>query len=220
MRDRGDLDLWWRLALPVAGLLARACFRFRVRGAEHVPASGPAVIAANHVSALDGVVVALVIAERRRRTTRFLAGAEFFRSRSVGWALRRFGQIPLRRGEGDRDALDEAIRTLRAGALVGLFPEGRVNARPDAGLQPARSGVARVALSGPAPVVPVGMWGTNLRDPRSGFHLRRPWRPTVGVVFGDPIALEGDADSPDDARSAAELVVRRIASMVEEARAL
>lgn len=202
----------------VVGAVARALFRIRLTGAEHVPATGPGIVAANHVSALDGIVLALVVASHRRRMTRFLTAAEFFDRRLHAWALRRYRQIPIRRGASDEGALDEAVETVRSGALAGIFPEGRVNPDPDDGPQRGRAGVARVALATAAPVVPVAIWGTQRRWPRSGLHWGRPWRPTIALVFGPQVEAVGDPSSADDVRRLADVVMDRIGLCLEEAR--
>jgi 1-acyl-sn-glycerol-3-phosphate acyltransferase len=220
MARRGDLNGWWRFGVAVVGLVARLFFRIRVEGVEQVPQTGPAVVAGNHLSALDGVALALVVGRDRRRMIRFLTGAEFFHLRWFGWALRVYRQIPLHRGEGDLGALDEAVRTVRSGALAGIFPEGRVNPHPGNGLQRGRRGAARIALAAEAPIVPVGIWGTQLRYPKQGLHFRRPWRPTVALVFGPPVTAHGDAASSEDAQRLTDLVMARIGEQVEEARRL
>jgi 1-acyl-sn-glycerol-3-phosphate acyltransferase len=218
MARRGDLNGWWRFGIAVVGLLGRLMFRIRVAGVEAIPGTGPAIVAGNHLSALDGIVLALVVGQRRRRMTRFLTAAEFFRKPAFGWALHLYRQIPLRRGEGDVDALAESIATVRSGALAGIFPEGRVNAEPETGLQRGRTGVARIALASGAVVVPVGIWGTHLRYPMSGFRLGPPWRPTVSLVFGDPIEPEGDAASVEDCQRLTETLMGSIAGCVAAAR--
>jgi len=215
---RDERGLLWRICSRLLWWALHLCFRVRVAGASFVPASGPAVVAANHVSALDGVVLAVVVSERRRRMTRYLAAAEFFERWTVGWALRRFRQIPLRRGERDAAALEEAVATVRAGALVGIFPEGRVG--DGAELQPGHRGVARIALAAGAPVVPTGIWGTQRRWPRPGLHLRRPWRPGLAVVFGPPLPPEGDPGAEADLDAFVDRVMAAIADQVEAARAL
>jgi 1-acyl-sn-glycerol-3-phosphate acyltransferase len=216
----GDLNGWWRFGVAVVGFVWRLLFRTRVEGAERVPASGTAIVAANHVSGMDGVALALVTGSHARRMTRFLVAAEFFDKRSFGWALRLYRQIPLRRGEGDRLALDEAVATIRAGALAGIFPEGGVNPDPEAGVQRGRRGVARIALATGAPVVPVGMWGTQHRWPKSGLHLHRPWRPVFAVSYGDPIQPRGDPGSPTDVQLFAEQIMTAISKQADQARAL
>lgn len=216
--QRGDLNGWWRFGLAVVGPLVRVLFRIRVTGVERVPPTGPAIVAANHVSALDGVVLAVVVGRDAHRMTRFLTGAEFFRKPQFGWVLRLFRQIPIRRGTGDEGALDEAVKTVRSGALAGIFPEGRVNPEPDGGLQRGRTGVARIALAAQAPVVPVGIWGTQDRWPRAGLSWRRPWRPTIALAFGAPLMGEGDAVLTKDTQRLTTVVMEAIGKAVEEAR--
>ena len=220
MAGRGDLNGWWRLGILVVGLAWRLLFRTRVEGVERVPATGPAILAANHVSGMDGVALALVTGKLARRMTRFLVAAEFFGKIWFGWALRLYRQIPLRRGQGDLPAIEEALATIRGGALAGIFPEGTVNADPDAGVRRGRRGVARIALATGAPVVPVGLWGTQHRWPKSGLHLRRPWRPAFAVAYGEPIPAGGDPDAPEDVQLFAGQIMAAIAKQADRARAL
>jgi 1-acyl-sn-glycerol-3-phosphate acyltransferase len=201
-------------------MLFRTCFRMSVAGIDRVPARGPAILAGNHLSALDGIFLAQVVGARRGRETRFLVAAEFFKRRRIAWALRLYRQIPLRRGEGDTRAIDEAVRTIRAGALAGIYPEGKVNPDPDLGLLRGRRGIARIALVADVPVVPVGIWGPQYRWPRNGLHFRRPWRPVLGLSFGEPIEPKGDPSSPTDMRAFSEQVMEAISKQVDEARAL
>jgi len=219
-RAASELDLWWRFALAILGPPLRLLFRLRCTGLERVPRHGPAVLAANHLSALDGILLPYVIGSRRGRTTRYLVAAEFFERRFHGFWLRIFRQIPIRRGEGDAGALDEAVATVRSGAIAGIFPEGRVNLEPEASLLRGRTGVARIALGAAAPVVPVGIWGTQVRWPRSGLTFRRPLRPTVALSFGQPIESKGDPASQHDVDVFTDFVMTGIAKQVAEARAL
>jgi len=217
---RGDLDGWWVFGIAVVGFFWRILFRTRIEGTEHIPSSGPAIVAGNHVSGLDGVVLALVTGWRGRRTTKFLVAAEFFRKLWCGWALRLYRQIPLRRGQQDQGALDVAIETIRDGALAGIFPEGTVNAEPEAGLLRGRKGAARIALATEAPVVPVGIWGTQARWPKPGLHLRRPWRPLVAISYGEPINPKGDPESTDDVQAFTDVMIDALTVQTERAREL
>lgn len=214
---RDERDLVYRGITLLVGVVFRSCFRLRYAGASRVPA-GRSIVAGNHVSALDGVVLGLCLSERHKRVTRFLVAAEFFHHHWFGWALRRFKQIPVRRGTRDRTALEAAIVTVRAGALAGIFPEGKVNAGSE--LQPGKSGVARIALATGAPIVPVGIWGTQDRWPQPGLHWRRPWRPRLALAFGEPIQPAGEADSEDDVERLVDQVMGGIADQVEVARAM
>jgi 1-acyl-sn-glycerol-3-phosphate acyltransferase len=215
MARPGDLNVWWRLGLALVRPAASVLFRIQIVGAAHVPASAPAIVASNHISALDGPILAIVIGRDRWRMTRFVTGAEFFRRAAYGWILRLFRQIPIRRGEGDEGALDEVVRTVRSGAIAGIFPEGRVNAEPGEGLQRGRTGVGRIALAAGAPVVPVAIWGTHDRWPRSGLRWGRPWRTKVAVVFGTPV-FPGESNAAELTAA----VMRAIETTLADARRL
>jgi 1-acyl-sn-glycerol-3-phosphate acyltransferase len=185
---RDDFSAWWAFGSAVTLPLVRTLFRVRVRGIERVPATGPAILAFNHVSVLDGPVLAIETAFRRKRAVRFLVAAEVFDHRLYGPVLRSFDQIPIRRGEGDAEAVEEAIETVRAGALAAISPEGHVNRDPEAGMQRIRSGCARIAISSGAPVIPVGIWGTQQRWPQRGLTFERPLRRhRLAIVLGPPI---------------------------------
>jgi 1-acyl-sn-glycerol-3-phosphate acyltransferase len=213
----GELNPWWRFGIWVASPLLRLLFRVRMSGLEHVPARGPTLLAFNHVSALDGPALAIAFAGRTRRPMRFLVAAEFFRRRFHGWVLRTFQQIPIRRGEGDGAALDAALDALRAGSVIALAPEGAVNADPE-NLQRIRSGIARLALPTGAPIVPVGIWGTQARWPLGGVRWSRPWRPTLVIAFGPPILPDGDVTSEEDVDTLRDRVRDRLEDQIAIAR--
>jgi len=134
--------------------------------------------------------------------------------------LRLYRQIPIRRGERDQGALDVAIETIRGGALAGIFPEGTVNPEPGDGLMRGRKGAARIALASDAPVVPVGIWGTQGRWPKLGLHFRRPWRPVVAISYGEPIPPKGDAGSTADVQAFTDVITDAIAAQTDRAREL
>ncbi|HEX6131089.1 MAG TPA: lysophospholipid acyltransferase family protein [Actinomycetota bacterium] len=215
----GELNLWWRAGLALASPLVRLLFRVRVRGLEHVPSAGPAILAFNHVSALDGPVLAIAVGARLRRESRFLVATEFFGRPLHGAILRRFDQIPIRRGASDDGALEAAVRTVRRGALLAIAPEGTVNADGATDLQRIRSGVARVALPTGAPIVPVGIWGTQRRWPRSGLRYDRPWRPRLALAFGPPLLPTGDAGEAADVDELTARLRAHLEEQVEAARA-
>jgi 1-acyl-sn-glycerol-3-phosphate acyltransferase len=216
---RSELNRWWRIGAALAAPLIRLLLRVRIEGIERVPLGGPAVLAFNHVSVLDGPVLAVVTARRLRRPTRYLVAAEMFKRRLIGWILRRYGQISIRRGQGDSEAIDVAMRSLREGGLVGIAPEGRVGDDPER-LQRMRSGVARIALPTEAPVVPVAIWGTQRRWPRTGLRLGRPLRPRVGISFGGPILPTGDVSDERDVEVLVGRVRERLEEQLDRARAL
>jgi 1-acyl-sn-glycerol-3-phosphate acyltransferase len=216
---RGDLNVWWRIGIPLVLPIERALFRVRVTGIHHVPFAGPAILAFVHISVLDGPCLAIEVAWRRRRAVRFLVAAEVFDLPATGWFLRRYRQIPIRRGSNDAGALDEAIATIRRGALAAIAPEGAVNPKPE-GLQRIRSGLARIALPTGVPVIPVGVWGTHRRWPKSGQRWGPPPRPRLGLAFGEPIEPSGDVSRQEDIDAFSELVRRRLEHQLAEARML
>jgi 1-acyl-sn-glycerol-3-phosphate acyltransferase len=215
----GELNRWWRIGLPIVTPFVRLMFRTRVEGLEHLPSSGATIVAFNHISALDGPVLAIEIGRRIKRESRFLVAAEFFRRGFSGWILRRYDQIPIHRGEGDDSALEAALDAVREGVLLAMAPEGTVNADPDT-LMRIRSGVSRIALPSGAPVVPVGIWGTHRRWPRSGLSWVRPWRPRLAIVFGEPLLPSGDDVDDAEVEAFAARLRRHLVRQVERARSL
>jgi 1-acyl-sn-glycerol-3-phosphate acyltransferase len=171
------------------------------------------------VSVLDGPCLAAEVAWRRRRTVRFLVAAEIFHVPVSGWILRRYRQIPVRRGKSDDGALDEVIATIRRGAVTAIAPEGRVNPTPGE-LQRIRSGIARISLPTGAPVIPVGIWGTHRRWSKTGRHWGGPLRPRLAVTFGDPIEPGGDVAVQADIDAFVTRVEDALGRQLAEARTL
>jgi 1-acyl-sn-glycerol-3-phosphate acyltransferase len=157
--------------------------RLRVEGLEALPASGPVLVVGNHDSHWDPVMVG--IAAVRRRQIRALAKAELWDVRGLGPVLHGMGQIPIERGSGDVKALARAIEELRAGACIGVFPEGT---RSRGKVLRARSGVGRLALEVPeARLVCVAVEGTA---DLTGF----PRRPRIRVRFFAPAGGQARPD--------------------------
>ena len=170
-----------------------------MHGQEHVPRTGPLVVAGNHAGVLDGP---LVFAWTPRPAT-FLVKSEAFGVSAVGRGLDWIGQVPVHRGRPDRAALARCREVLARGGVVGVFPEGT---RGSGDLEEVQHGVATIALRAGAPVVPVATVGTAAALPRGA---RRPvWRAPVEVHFGRPfeLAVEGDVRSRRVVAAAAEQV--------------
>ncbi|HKO29546.1 MAG TPA: lysophospholipid acyltransferase family protein [Nitrospiraceae bacterium] len=173
------------------GDLVRAIYRLEVVGADRLPATGPTIVAPNHDSVLDGIVLGASIS----RELRFVAKAELWRSRLLAWALDGLGAIRIERGRSDHRALAQVRHALNAGQAVAIFPQGAVR-----GDRIWHRGAARVALVTGAPLVPVRLIGTAhaLSRGRIGFpHLR--------VIVGDPIEV---ARAQEDPVAATELTER------------
>lgn len=189
---------YWVLKAVLTPIL-RFLFRVRVEGLEHVPASGAAILASNHLSFCDSIFLPLVL---RRRVT-FVAKAEYFDDPKTAWFFRSVGQIPIRRGGGSaaQRALESANGVLAAGGLFGIYPEGT---RSDDGrLHKGHTGVARLAMQSRAPVLPVAMVGTREAQP-IGQVIPRFFMP-IAVRIGQPITFERYRDRANDP-----LVLRQI----------
>jgi 1-acyl-sn-glycerol-3-phosphate acyltransferase len=139
-------------------------FRMSRIGREHVPESGPVIVAANHRSFLDPFVIGTMT----RRPVYYMAKKELFKHRLIGWFLHSLGAFPINRGAADEDAMDTARKILERGGVVVVFPEG-TRTRPG-GLATPKRGVGRLALESGAPVVPMAVLGTE--DVRRGWRVR------------------------------------------------
>jgi 1-acyl-sn-glycerol-3-phosphate acyltransferase len=174
--------LYWVIKLVLTPVL-RMGLRIRVEGKEHIPRSGPVILASNHRSFLDSIFIPLVIS---RRVT-FVAKAEYFDDKRVAWFFRGVGQIPIRRegGSASERALQSATEVLEAGGVFGIYPEG--TRTRDGHLHRGHTGVARLALRTGAPIVPVGIIGSDEVQPIDS-KLPRLFK-TVRICFGEPIDL-------------------------------
>ncbi len=179
----------------------------RVTGLENLPADGPAILAANHVGYLDFAFVMLA-PPRPRREVRYLARGDLFDGRLLGGALRALGVVPVEEHRDPTGTIAAAQRHLKAGELVGLHPEGTIDPafRPDRG----RSGAVRLARATGAPIIPVGVWGSQ--------RLLTKWRPRAWPGRGLPIDVRyGTPWTPGDGTTRAETAVLmgRIGALVD-----
>jgi 1-acyl-sn-glycerol-3-phosphate acyltransferase len=183
--------LYWIIKAVVTPVL-RICCRIRVDGKENLPRSGPVILAANHRSFLDSIFIPLVVP---RRVT-FVAKAEYFDDKRVAWFFRGVGQIPIRRegGSASERALESATEVLEAGGVFGIYPEG--TRTRDGKLHRGHTGAARLALRTGAPIIPVGLIGTDEVQPIDS-KLPRLFK-TVRICFGEPIPLDHYAGRHDD----------------------
>lgn len=182
--------------------------RLHVEGTEHIPAEGPVILVSNHLSMMD----ILVIAVPCKRLLHFMGKAELFRVPVSGQVLRWIGGFPVRRGEGDREALRLAGELLAAGQVLVMFPEGHRS--DDHALIRGHSGVALIAMRSGVPIIPIGITGTEHVGPlRFAF-----WAPRVNITYGEPFMLPSSGRrTRDDLERNTDLIMRRIAALLPPA---
>jgi putative phosphoserine phosphatase/1-acylglycerol-3-phosphate O-acyltransferase len=176
--------------------------RIQITGIEHIPATGGAIVVANHRSYFDPTVINLVLAQAGRNA-RFLGKKEVFDIPVAGAFVKAWGGIRVERGSGSDEPLFHAARALKAGEVVGIFPEGTIPRGP-AFFEPdlkGRWGAAKLAALSGVPVIPIGFWGTEKVWPRSSrlprLNVTDP--PLVTAQVGPAVELTGD-DADEDTR--------------------
>jgi 1-acyl-sn-glycerol-3-phosphate acyltransferase len=186
---RRRLGFWRRFAVTLVKPTMIVMSRPDWRGMENIPATGPVIIVANHMSHADPLALAHYVYDAGR-WPQYLAKASVFRIPVVGPILRWVAQIPVERGTVDaRRALDSAVAAIEAGGCVLIYPEGTTTKEPDLWPMRGKTGAARLWLATRAPVVPVAMWGPEkLFDPRTHKLHPKPRTP-VTVVAGPPLDL-------------------------------
>ena len=179
------------------GRLVRAMYRLEVVGADRLPLTGPVVIAPNHDSVLDGIVLGAAIS----RELRVLAKAELWRSRLLAWVLDGLGAIGITRNCGDQLALARMRQALETGQAVAIFPQGAIY-----GDRVWHRGAARLALVTGAPLVPVRLIGTAQALSRGRIGL-----PRLRIIIGEPIEVSRAPEEP----GAATKLTERLRAAVE-----
>ena len=195
----------------VVAPLARLVFRPTVEGRHHVPRRGPVILAANHLSFVDSIVIPIVAP----RPVAFLAKAEYFRLPGVkGWVtgtgLRAIDAIPVQRGahRAAQASLELALGVLAEGRAFGIHPEG--SRSRDGRIYRGRTGVAWLALTSGAPVVPVAVRGTDRIQP-VGARIPRPGR--ITVRFAPPLVFDTTVNNGQTRRAVTDDIMAAIAAL-------
>jgi 1-acyl-sn-glycerol-3-phosphate acyltransferase len=175
---RHGLDAAFFPIRAVFGPAFTLAFRPEIFGREYLPRTGPAILAANHASFLDPILIAM----RARRPVRFLVSHEFYADRRLHALLRWFGAIPVGGEAGMVRSFRRIADVIRRGELLGIFPEGGITR--DGAMMPFRDGAALIALRMGVPVVPIHVGGTFEALPR---HARWPRFVPVSLRIGAPI---------------------------------
>ena len=203
---RTESPAGYRLAKAVLSGPLNSAYEIDVQGERDLP-DGPVIVAANHRSFMDSVILGLVV----DRPISFLAKAEYFDKRRTAWLFRATGQIPIRRGSpaGAREALDASREVLDSGGVVGVYPEGTRSR--DGQLGRGHLGPARLAWASGAPVVPVGLAGTEEIQPPE--RLLPALGKEVQVRFGSARRIDQGRDRGTELRAFTDRLMADIAEL-------
>jgi 1-acyl-sn-glycerol-3-phosphate acyltransferase len=185
--------LWLYIAYLVVKLFFRLCCRVRIAGSEYVPLQGGVVLASNHISAFDTLLIPYsILATQRLQIVWAPAKAELFTPRCLGMLLTALGAFPVRRGQHDRQAMRRMIAHMHTDKMM-LFPEGTRSR--DGRLQAGKRTVGKLIRAAQPVVIPVALVGTERILP----HLKCPWQKRVPIViqYGTPVELRHWYTCPD-----------------------
>jgi len=199
--------MWfYHLANAFFRLAFRVLFDYRIRGLENVPREGPLIVAINHASFADPLMIGAFFP----RHITMMGKVELFRKPIFGLLVRMYGAFPVRRGEGDLQAVRRSLEVLRAGDALLLAPEGTRS--KDGKLQRGKEGTALIALRTGAIILPVAIWGPKYL----WKNLARLRRTRVEMVIGEPFRLESPSRRPNrqQLRELTDEIMRRIAVLM------
>ena len=203
------MPLWFlELCRPLVWLLARVLFRIRFHGVEHVPRTGVVLITPNHVSFMDPVLITIPI----HRPLHYMTLEVFFRVPGFGRLIRWCRAFPVREDEADRHAVRTALRLLRRGEPLVIFPEG--GRSPDGTLQPFRPGAFRLAVQTETPVVPVTIAGAFEAWPA---HRRLPRPARITITYHAPVTRKDLPRDADDRKVGPERLTALVRARIQAA---
>ncbi len=206
-----------RIVIPLLQLFTKRDWS----GAENIPKTGPAIVASNHVSYADVIFFAQFL-YKNGRAPRFIGKRSVFDTPIIGRIVLAAGQIPVDRETGNANkALDHAVAALKAGHLVGIYPEGTLTRDDNLWPMVAKTGLARLAIITQNPIIPVAAWGPAKVLPRYGKIPHLLPRTKVTYVAGKPIDMSawyGKEGDPAALAEATAHVMKVLTSMVEEIR--
>lgn len=187
----------WGLNIIFLGM-----YRLHIEGREHIPSEGAVIIAPNHKSYFDPPLVGVAI---KKRVVHYMAKEELFRNPLFGWILRQFGTFPVKRGSVDRAAVRQAVKELKNGNALGIFPEGTRIKR--SGLGRFHSGMASLALMTGTPVIPVAIVGSADMPYKKG---------PLAVLIGMPIQVKKQKAGSEEVEALNEAVKKEIQKLTDE----
>jgi len=211
-------SIFWPMAWICFGLLGGSV-KFRVAHPERIPATGAYVIAPNHYSEIDPVIVGMML-YRLGRVPSFLAKASLFKVPVVGWFLRRSGQVPVERTAAAAAKIASPLagaRTLvEQQRIVVVYPEGTLTRDPDMWPMRGKTGAARIALEQGIPVIPVAHWGTQALMGRYAKKISLFRRHPIDFAIGAPVDLSEYTGKPIDQHVLADATEKIMAAITTQ----
>ena len=192
----------YKIVRAVLDFIFFVIFRLHVEGRENVPQTGAIIVAPNHKSDWDPPLIGVAF---NTRIIHYMAKEELFKNPFLGWLIRQFGTFPVKRGTVDRTAIRQALRELKAGNPLGIFPEGTRIRRE--GLGRFHSGMASLALMTGTPVVPVAVIGSRWMP-----HKKGP----LAVLIGKPVEVKKQRPTDEKVAELNDVVKGKIQDLMDE----
>jgi 1-acyl-sn-glycerol-3-phosphate acyltransferase len=216
--DGSYSNAWRNLSKIILRPGIRMMMRLDWSGQEHIPAGGPVILAANHLSYMDIFAVSL-FADSARRYPVFLAKSSLFSIPVIGTIISKLGQLPVYRGQADAALVLRQAAELAAknDACVIFYPEATVTRDPEQWPMVSKTGVARLSLESSIPVVPIAHWGAQRILPYGKYVPKLLPRKTVQIVAGPPVDLSefvGQSLSNQVLRGATDKVMTEVAALL------
>lgn len=200
-------NFWAKLGEAIAHVLFWAHTNVTLIGAENLPPDGPCILAPNHISNFDPVMIGMHVP----RHSFFMTKVELFRIRFVGWYIRETGSFPVYRGERDDWAMDHAAKVLEDGQVLCMFPEGTRSKSAQPKLKKGKLGTVKLALEYNVPIIPAAIWGTHNIS-------KKNFRCPITIQIGEPLDVTKLAGSRDQdlhlSRDLTTELMNRIAAML------
>lgn len=202
---------------PILNLIVKRDWR----GGEKLPKSGPAIVVCNHISYLDPLTFSHFL-YNNGRAPRYLGKESVFKIPVIGFIIKSAGQIPVKRESKDAiQGYEHAIAVLKAGHLLGVYPEGTLSRDPELWPMKGKTGVARLALQTGVPVYPCASWGPEKVIPPYGKRIKLFPRTKVTVLMGEPVDLskwKGKSADSVAVEEATEAIMDEITRLLVEIR--
>lgn len=192
----------YKIVRAVLDFIFFIIFRLHVEGRENVPQTGAIIVAPNHKSDWDPPLIGVAF---NTRIIHYMAKEELFKNPFLGWLIRQFGTFPVKRGTVDRTAIRQALRELKAGNPLGIFPEGTRIRRE--GLGRFHSGMASLALMTGTPVVPVAVIGSRWMP-----HKKGP----LAVLIGKPVEVKKQRPTDEKVAELNDVVKGKIQDLMDD----